>query len=207
MVVGFLLTGVIGTAVTQYFTSQHKEHQRIQKLAEERKEVVAKLSSLNAEHLASAEQLLSALERGKSTDKLAEMRELYEAATRRWRTESHPALMIAREVLPEDAYYTFRDRLRNEVQRRFMEPFGDCLGRASLAQAGGESVADVLADCRARDHLEQAGRCGETLMDMFYDLAASTVEKRDEEWLREKRELHGKRVEDACALPTQTVKR
>ena len=144
---------------------------------------------------------LRRVERGESTDQLAEMRELYEAATRRWRTENHPALMIAREVLPEEAYYTFRDRLRSEVQRRFMEPFGDCLERASLAQASEASVTDVLTDCRARDHLEQAGRCGETLMDMFYALAASTVEDRDEEWLREKRELHGKRVEDACALP------
>ena len=65
------------------------------------------------------------------------MMDLYEAATRRWRTESHPALMIAREVLPEDAYYRFRDRLRNEVQRRFMEPFGGRLSRASLAQDRG----------------------------------------------------------------------
>ncbi len=36
MVVGFVLTGVIGTGVTQYFTSKHKEHQRIQQLTQER---------------------------------------------------------------------------------------------------------------------------------------------------------------------------
>ena len=44
-------------------------------------------------------------------------------------------------------------------------------------------------------------------MDMFYDLAASTVENRDEVWLGEKRELHGNRVEDACALPAEETKR
>lgn len=201
IVVGFLLTGVVGGALTNYYTQQRMQAARTQAQIDARKESIARLASLNAEHVARAEQLLRAIELGSDKDDIAELRELYEAARVRWRTETSPALLAAREVLPADAYYRFRSRLKTELGKRFLDPLQTCAQEAQRASAEERPVGDVLATCNAQALIEGAGNCTDVLMDLFYEIASGAIERRGKAWVEGLEGRHRERVAEACAAP------
>jgi len=58
---------------------------------------------------------------------------------------------------------------------RILVPFGQCLERGRKVLDEGGDVASLLADCRAREHLAQAGVCSQSLLDMLYELSGYTV--------------------------------
>ena len=93
LILGFVLTGVIGGALTNYY--QFQRQVETQKLAQikARKEAITGFSGLNAEHLAHAERLIRALEAGAKPEAVSELADAYETAQVRWRTETSPALM------------------------------------------------------------------------------------------------------------------
>jgi hypothetical protein len=143
VVIGFLLTGVLGMSLTQYYSMKRQQEAQHQRQIEARKKAVSRLSSLNGEVLAHAERLLRAIELGES-ENVDELKKLYDDAAVRWETENHSTLLIAREVLPTSAYYRFRDRLREGFQDRFLTPISDGLGRARHVASTGASASDVV---------------------------------------------------------------
>jgi len=200
VVIGFLLTGVLGTTLTQYYLVQRETHAKQQELAATRKESIGKLSALNAEYLARAEMFLAAVNRGdKSAAK--ELKAMFDDAVLRWRTETSPTLMAARGVLPAEIYTEFRDRLSKEFRERFLVPFGECLESARKVLDEGGDAAAVLTDCRARDDLRQAAACSQSLLDTIYELSGYTIDGRVEEALRINREMYRSVVQQACERP------
>jgi hypothetical protein len=201
VVIGFLLTGVVGGALTNYYASKRSEEVRQQAMIQARKEAISNLSKLNAEHLARADKLLTAIETGTRKEDFEELRAMYDAANVRWRTETSPALMAAREVLPTDVYYRYREHVKTEFGERFLSPLEACIQVGRRAMDTGQPVAPVLESCGARALIRQAGRCTDAMMDMLYDLANGTINEHDEDWLRREQERHEQRLADACAAP------
>ena len=104
VIIGFVLTGVLGTTLTQYDSMKRQQEAQHQQQIEARKKAVSELSSLNDEVLACAEGLLRALELGDS-EHLDELKKLYNDAVLHWKTEHHSTLLIARDVLPASMYH------------------------------------------------------------------------------------------------------
>jgi hypothetical protein len=205
VIIGFLLTGVLGTTLTQYYISQREKQSKQHELTTTRKQSIAEFAALNAEYLARAEMFLAAVDRG-DAGSAKELKKMFDDATVRWRTETSATLMAARDVLPPEIYVEFREQLSAEFRERFLFPFGECLerGRKVLGEDGdGEDgdVATVLADCRAREYLSRAGNCSQALLDMFYELSGYTVGGRVEEALRVNRDKFRDAVRKACAPP------
>jgi hypothetical protein len=89
---------------------------------------------LNADYLARAEMFLAAVDRGDAGG-AKELKAVFDDVAIRWRTETSPTLMAARDVLPPDVYVRFRDRLHAEFRERFLVPFGQMSGaRAATAR-------------------------------------------------------------------------
>ena len=198
MVVGFLLTTVVGTGITNYYTMKQREQKRHEDMVETNKKTVALLASLNAERLAQAEMLLTELEEGneENSKKLIKM---YKETKLRWKKESTPALLAARLVLPQEKYYRFRNYMENEYRTRFLTTIGKCLNEASDAIEHGKPVAELLKSCRVREYLKHAGRCNIALLDTLYEMARGTIDDYDTDTLAEQRALHNKRIKVACA--------
>jgi hypothetical protein len=199
VVIGFLLTGVLGTTLTQYYIVQREKHSKKVEMVTTRKASIAELSALNAEYLARAEMFLAAVERG-DVGSAKELKATFDDAAVRWQTETSPVLMAARDVLPPEIYTQFRDRLREEFRERFLVPVGQCLESARKVLDEGGDVAPMLADCRAADYLQQASTCSQSLLDMIYELSGYTVEGRVEEALKVNRERYGGALQEACAI-------
>lgn len=199
VIIGFLLTGVLGTTLTQYYVVQREKQTKKVELATTRKASIAELSALNAEYLARAEMFLAAVDRG-DAGSAKELKAVFDDAAVRWQTETSPTLMAARDVLPPEIYAEFRDRLTKDFRERFLVPFGQCLeGARNVLDERGD-VAPVLADCRARDHLRQAAICSQSLLDMIYELSGYTVERRVEEAMQVNRDKYRGVIADACTI-------
>ncbi len=197
MIIGFLLTGVLGAGVTNYYSMKRQKEAQHAEMVAANKEMVATLASLNAERQARAEMLLTALEEG-DTHSINELKKMYRESELRWKTESSPALMAARQVLPREKYYRFRDYMENEYNARFLKPMTLCLKQASTAAASGGPVAEVLSSCKARKYLDQASLCNVALLDILYEMAKGTIDDFSPEELKRQKETHKERVKESC---------
>lgn len=200
LVVGFLLTGVLGTTITQYYISLREKQAQQRELATTRKQSIAELSALNAEYLARAEMVLVAIDRG-DEGSAKELKATFDDAALRWQTEKAPTLMAAREVLPHETYLQFRDKINAGFRERFLVPFGQCAKRAVDALSEGREVASVLRECGARDYLAQASTCSQALLDMLYELSGYTVKGEIEMALQADRDTYRAALQQACSLP------
>jgi hypothetical protein len=201
VVIGFLLTGVVGGTLTNFYTLQRAAAERKQAQIEARTQAVTRLSALSTEQIPRAEHLLTALQSDTRGDDLDELVELYQAASIRWRSEASPALIAAREVLPADDYYRFRERVKGEFRDRFLKPLEVCITRSQDALKTGGSVSRVLDECEASQLVTQAGHCVDGLMDLLYEIAAGAIEDHDQAWIEKERERHRERLAVACASP------
>lgn len=199
VVIGSLLTGVLGTTLTQYYIVQRDKQSKQQELAATRKESITKLSALNAEYLARAKMFLTAVHRG-DPGGAKELKGMFDDAALRWRTETSPTLMAARDVLPPQVYGQFRERINKAFDDQFLVPFGRCLEAARRTLAEGGDAATVLADCRAGAYLTQVATCSQSLLDMLYELSGYLVNGRVEEALKVNREKYQGALQEACTL-------
>jgi hypothetical protein len=199
VIIGFLLTGVLGTTLTQYYIVQREKQSKKVELAATRKASIAELSALNAEYLARAEMFMAAVERGDAGSP-KEHKAVFDDSPVRWKTETSPVLMAARDVLPPEIYTQFRERLNKEFRGRFLVPFGQCLEGAWKVLDEGDDVTTALAECRAGEYLRQASTCSQSLLDMIYELSGYTVEGRVEEALKVNRERHSSALQEACTI-------
>ena len=143
MIIGFLLTSVLGAGITNYYSAKRQQEKQYEEMVATNKATIAKLASLNAERLARAEQLITALERGE-LDSVKELQKMYQETELRRKMESSPALMAARQVLPQEKFYRFREYMENEYRSRFLTPISQCIEQAN--QAIDEYSADELEE-------------------------------------------------------------
>ena len=198
MIIGFLLTSVLGTGITNYYSAKRQQEKQHEEMVATNKATIAKLASLNAERLARAEQLITTLERGE-LDNAKELKKMYEETELRWKMESSPALMAARQVLPQEKYYRFREYMENEYRARFLKPISQCIEQANQAKDDHSSITAILQSCRIKEHLHQAGNCNTAILDILYEMAKGTIDKYSTDELEEQKTIHKKRVAAACA--------
>ena len=200
VVIGFLLTGVLGTTITQYYIALREKKAQQRELAITRKESIAELATLNAEYLARAEMVLAAIDRG-DEGSAKELKAMFDDAAVRWQTGKAPTLMAARSVLPHEVYLQLRDKLDAGLRDRFLVPFGICAKRAVEARSEGMDAATILKACRARDYLAQASTCSQALLDMLYELSGYTVNGNIEQALQANRDTYRAALQQACSQP------
>lgn len=198
VIIGFLLTGVLGTAITQHYIALREKQAQQRELAATRKESLAELAALNAEYLARAEMLLAAIDRGNEGG-ATKLKAVFDDAAVRWHTGKAPALIAAREILPHEIFIQFRDKLDKGFRDRFLVPLGACVNNAADALADDEDVATVLRECHAREYLVQASTCSQSLLDMLYELSAYTVEGEVEGAFQGNRDTYRAVLQRACS--------
>jgi len=199
VVVGFLLTGVLGTTITQYYNALRAKQTQQHELATARKDSIEGLSALNAEYLARAGMLLAAIERGDETA-AAKLKGAFDDAALRWQIEKPPTLLAVRDALPEEIYIQIRDQLEQGFRDRFLVPVGRCLESAMEALREGRDVTGVLQACKAQNYLTQAKACSRVLIDMLYELSGYTVGGRPEEAMQANQTTYRHALQQACSM-------
>lgn len=198
MVVGFLLTGVVGTLLTNHFAESRQAEAKALEQRDARRKAVLELSRLSSERVTRAELLGVALERHASVEVICELKKLYDEAEANWLLNRQAALLLAREVLGADDYDSFRKEVETRVGKRRMLPLRDCLDQAcTQAMSGGDGAA-TWKSCRGAELLKDCRPCNEAVLDLFYDLASmSHLQDTDPRAVRT-RDQARQRLEAAC---------
>ncbi len=102
VIVGFLLTGVVGTALTQYFFDRRQDEQLRAQRAQDRQDALDIAIQLTGESQIRIELLGDALLSNQSSEKIDKLKDEQEAAAIEWRREVPRLLLLARELLGQD---------------------------------------------------------------------------------------------------------
>lgn len=197
MLVGFLLTGVLGTALTQNFMDRREREKLRAEAVAARKEAVSQLSELmTARHL-QAELLLEAVESGAPPEEIERLKAEHGEAYRAWRTQRAGAMLLARELMNDESYEEFSDFVNVRLVENTFVPIRGCIADVYAASKDRQAALDAIERCDLKRLIARSVDCGNAIVEALYAFAAvgtSSSAAAESELDREAR----RRVEEAC---------
>jgi len=173
VVLGFILTGVLGTAITQHFLDRREQERLRAQVAIDRKQAIQQFSRLNEERKVRAEMLLMALRSDSNDDEVKTARQDYEKAYVAWSMERPGTLLLFRDLLSSENYQIIETRFTESLVEKIFTPIRLCL-TASLGHGKDrKAVNRTLETCRIEELLELSSKCSLALAAAVSDLAGT----------------------------------
>ena len=173
MVVGFLLTGVLGTTLTQYFMDRRDQEQARNAAVITRKEAVRELSHLMAARQFHAQLMVEAIESGASDEELKKIKHENHEAYKAWQTDRASIMLLAREVMSDEAYKEFSRRVEQGLGDHIFEPLRQCILDIASKSKQRQAALAAIEQCRIHEILDKSEECSSALVDGLYILAAT----------------------------------
>jgi hypothetical protein len=108
--VGFVLTGVVGTLVTNHFADRRQHEARAIERREVRRKAIVEVSRLFSERLERAEAVSVATEGRASKEVIARLKQLYDDAETRAAVVRQEVTLLMREAMLESDFERLRSR-------------------------------------------------------------------------------------------------
>ena len=198
VIVGFLLTGVVGTALTQYFFDRRQDEQLRAQRAQARQTALDIAIQITAESQIRIEHLAEALLGDKPRDEIDRLAEEQADAAVQWRKEVPRLLLLAKDLLADSEYEEFRKNVESRLKEQKLDPLRRCLNDA-LAHAGDvDGIGQIMEDCRFHEGMEAVAVCTEALLSGLHEMTAQDGGLRDGIDGARRSEIAA-HVKDACA--------
>jgi hypothetical protein len=176
MVIGFLLTGVLGTAITQHFLDQREQERLRAQFALDTKQAIQQFAKLNEERKVRAEMLLRTLRNSSNDDEMKAARQEYETAYVAWSVERPGTLLLFRDLLSSENYELVETGFKESLVGKIFSPIRLCL-TTSLGHGDDRAAVNrTLEDCRINELLELSSTCSLALAAAVSDLAGTRSE-------------------------------
>ena len=173
MVLGFILTGVLGTAITQHFLDQREQEKLRAQVALDKKQAIQQFIRLNEERKVRAEMLLKALRSEPSIDEVKIARQDYEKAYVAWSVERPGTLLLFRDLLSTENYQLVETRFTESLVGKIFSPIRLCM-TTSLGHVDDRAAVNrTLEACRIDELLELSSTCSLALAAAVSDLAGT----------------------------------
>jgi hypothetical protein len=176
MIVGFILTGVLGTAVTQHFLDQHEQEKMRAQEVLEKKQAIQQFSKLNETRKVRAEMMLASLRKHSNDEELKSARQEYDKAYVAWSIERPGMLLLFRELLSSENYQLIESRFKDSLMGKIFNPMRLCLTTAIDLGDNRVAVNKTLEACRIDELLDLSSTCGLALASAVSDLARTHIE-------------------------------
>jgi hypothetical protein len=176
VVLGFILTGVIGTAITQHFLDRREQEKLRAQGALDRKQAIHQFSKLNEERKVRADMMLKALRSNSNDDELKTARQEYEKAYVTWSVERPSTLLLFRDLLSSENYQLVETRFTESLVGKIFSPIRLCLTTSLGHGNDREAVNRTLEACRIDELLELSSTCSLALAAAVSDLAGTHSE-------------------------------
>ena len=172
--IGFLLTGVVGSIITQHFFDRRQAEQLQAKFIENRQKVIESISRHVIERLTRAELFVNVLTSTASASEknLHRRKDQYDEAYLKWKTESPVALLIAKDLMSPSGYQLFQRYIEVKLHQNMLTPAHACMQQAYTNRAQMEQARQILTDCRIETLLQQANACVKALTELLHELTA-----------------------------------
>lgn len=197
IVIGFLLTGVVGTAISDHLAEQRQREAEAARLRDARRDAVRGLSQMYSERLMRMQMLMIAIDQHSPADVIKKVKGLYDEAEQKAAGERAANLLLVREVLGPADYDKWHSELETRVLRKRLVPLKECLEKATAAAIDGKDGAAILKQGNAEQLFQQIQAGSDAFVDGLYDLAVATQSSSAAD-LTKARESVLKRIEQAC---------
>jgi predicted ATPase len=198
MLIGFALTGVVGTMLTNHFANLRQKEAAVIERREIRRKVVLEVSRLFSERLGRAEVLAVAIERRAAREEVARLKQLYDDAEARAVVVRQELGLLMREAMRESDFESLRSEIETRLARKRLRPLRECVDRASTRALEGGDGGAVVRECRTYDLVAEARACGDVIADSLYDLASVAALRTSDPQAKEIRAKTRNRIEQAC---------
>ncbi len=195
MVIGFILTGVLGTAITQHFLDQREQEKLRTQVTLDKKQAIQQFAKLNEERKVRAEIVLRALRSGSSDDEVKTARQEYEKAYVAWSVDRPGMLLLFRNLLSSENYQLVETGFTESLVGKIFSPIRLCMVTALGHRDDRTAVFKTLEDCGIDKLLEFSSTCSLALASVVSDLAGTRSEWGSTESMAELR----KQASDAIA--------
>lgn len=176
VVLGFILTGVLGTAITQHFLDRREQEKLRAQVALDRKEAIQQFAKLNQGRKVRAEKMLKALRNGSNDDAVETASQEYEKAYVVWSVERPGTLLLLRDLLSSENFQLVEAGFKESLVGKIFRPIRVCL-TTSLGHGDDKAaVTETLETCGIDELLERSSTCNLALAAAVSDLAGTHSE-------------------------------
>jgi cell division protein FtsB len=198
IVLGFILTSVFGTAITQHFLDQREQEKLRAQMVLDRKQAIQQFSKSNEERTVRAEMMLKALRSDSNNDEIKTAREEYEKAYVAWSVERPGTLLLFRDLLSPENYDLVETGFKESQVAKIFDPIRQCL-MASLAHGSDKAAVNkTLEACQIDELLELSSICSQALAVAVSDLAGTHSEWVSNEDMSELRQRARDSIDKQC---------
>lgn len=198
IVLGFILTGVLGTAITQHFLDQREQEKLRAQVAFDRKQAIQQFTKLNEARNVRAEMLLKALRSDSNDDEVKAARQEHEKAYVAWSEERQSTLLLFRDLLSIENYQLVEAGFNESLVGKIFSPIRLCLTTALGHGDDRAAVKITLEACRIDELLELSSTCSLALAAAVSDLAETRSEWVSTEDLAELQQRARDSVDKQC---------
>jgi hypothetical protein len=176
VVVGFLLTGVIGLALSWYFNESAKERDRDYATYEASIKAVQDFSRAVYARYTRAEMLLSALRRGAPLEEVQEKKKLYDGAFVDWGINLQANLLTIRRLTKSVRFTSFEATVESEFTP-LLTTLDQCLTKAYDERAQNGNPALTIEHCKADAMLKNILSKGYDITNSLYEYVAEEMQE------------------------------
>jgi hypothetical protein len=173
MIVGFLLTGVLGTALTQNFMDRREREKLRSQAVIARKEAVKELSELMAARQLHAQLFVEAIESGASSEEIAQRKAEHQEAYETWRTRRASTMLLARDLMSDAHYRDFVQFVDIRLVENTFVPIRGCISDAFLKSKERKSALTAIERCDVNGLIQRSIKCGDAIVETLYVFAAA----------------------------------
>lgn len=176
MVLGFILTGILGTAITQQFLDQREQEKLHAQIALDTKQAIQQFAKLNEERKMRAEMVLEALRSNSSNDEMKTARHEYDKAYVAWSVDRPGMLLLFRDLLSSENYQLVKTGVMESLVGKIFNPIRLCMTTALGQSNDWAAVNRTLENCRIDELLELSSTCSLALASVVSDLSGTRSE-------------------------------
>ena len=167
---GFLLTGIVGTWLTNYYMEERAQAQLEETANQRRHEALQELVLMFADRNVRAELLVNGIIQQSATIDLAELKKHYDDSYMNWKKNLPALTLIIRDLVPpNDAEQVFQG-LDTRMVQRIWKPLRSCITTAYNASVAGKEARKILQNCEASELIARSGTCGNAIIDVLFEL-------------------------------------
>jgi len=198
VIVSFILTSVIGTAITQfYFDRRQAEQLRITQQQDRKEALTIFLQHMKENHIR-FELLVEALANDAASEEASELKHAHDESWIAWRRERPHLLFLTKDLLSRSEYERFLEVLESQLEEGMIAPIRRCLHDAFSEAGAADRVKELLEDCNVNGQVEKAVDCIDALFNELHEISAVPSNTKPKISDERRAEL-AKQVDQACA--------
>jgi len=171
ILISFILTGVVGTAFTQYFFDRRQDEQRRITQLEHRQEALGILMQHMKEYQVRFEILIEAFESNATPEEIEQYKNAHDESLIAWRMDRHRLLILVKDLLSRSEYEKFLLTLESQLEEDRIDPIRRCMDDVFAEIEDINRAKELLEDCSINEKTKKATECIDAVFNELHEVS------------------------------------